>query len=80
MTAPRPLDERARYGRPPAPRPPAPIWWTVAEVAARWRVSRMTVYRLVHLGELPARRFGRSYRINAEALAAHERAAAEVQS
>jgi excisionase family DNA binding protein len=36
---------------------------TVAEVAALMRVSKMTVYRLVHAGELPAVRFGRSYRV-----------------
>ena len=36
---------------------------TVAEVAAVMRVSKMTVYRLVHSGELPAIRFGRSFRI-----------------
>ena len=36
---------------------------TVAEVAAVMRVSRMTVYRLVHAGELPAIRFGRSFRV-----------------
>ncbi|WP_188941933.1 helix-turn-helix domain-containing protein [Nakamurella endophytica] len=36
---------------------------TVAEVAAVMRVSRMTVYRLVHSGELPAHRFGRSFRV-----------------
>lgn len=36
---------------------------TVAEVAAIMRVSKMTVYRLVHSGELPAVRFGRSYRV-----------------
>jgi excisionase family DNA binding protein len=36
---------------------------TVAEVADMMRVSTMTVYRLVHAGELPAVRFGRSYRI-----------------
>ena len=33
---------------------------TVAEVAALMRVSKMTVYRLVHNGELPAMRVGRS--------------------
>ena len=27
------------------------------------RVSKMTVYRLVHAGELPAIRFGRSFRV-----------------
>lgn len=36
---------------------------TVAEVAAIMRVSKMTVYRLVHAGELPAIRFGRSFRV-----------------
>ncbi|MBY6060194.1 helix-turn-helix domain-containing protein [Microbacterium esteraromaticum] len=36
---------------------------TVAEVAELMRVSKMTVYRLVHAGELPAIRFGRSYRV-----------------
>ena len=36
---------------------------TVAEVADAMRVSTMTVYRLVHSGELPAVRFGRSFRI-----------------
>lgn len=35
---------------------------TVAEVAALMRVSKMTVYRLVHNGELPAVRVGRSFR------------------
>jgi excisionase family DNA binding protein len=36
---------------------------TVAEVAATMRVSKMTVYRLVHGGELPAVRVGRSFRV-----------------
>ena len=36
---------------------------TVSEVADMMRVSNMTVYRLVHSGELPAIRFGRSFRI-----------------
>lgn len=36
---------------------------TVAEVAELMRVSAMTVYRMVQSGELPAVRFGRSYRI-----------------
>ena len=36
---------------------------TVAEVADMMRVSTMTVYRLVHSGDLPAVRFGRSFRI-----------------
>jgi len=36
---------------------------TVAEVAARSRVSTMTVYRLIKAGELPAVRVGKSYRL-----------------
>ncbi|MBG6185559.1 excisionase family DNA binding protein [Arthrobacter sp. CAN_A214] len=36
---------------------------TVAEIAARMRVSRMTVYRLVQSGALEGIRFGRSYRV-----------------
>lgn len=36
---------------------------TIAEVAAMMRVSKMTVYRLVHSGELPAVRVGRSFRV-----------------
>ena len=39
---------------------------TVAEVAAMMRVSKMTVYRLVHGGELPAVRVGRSFRVTEE--------------
>jgi excisionase family DNA binding protein len=44
---------------------------TVAEVAEIMRLSRMTVYRLVHVGELPAVRVGRSYRVPQEALDAY---------
>jgi excisionase family DNA binding protein len=43
---------------------------TVAEVAAMLRVSRMTVYRLVHSGDLPAIRFGRSFRVPESAVQA----------
>jgi excisionase family DNA binding protein len=41
---------------------------TVAEVAGLMRVSKMTVYRLVHNGELPAVRVGRSFRVHAKAV------------
>jgi excisionase family DNA binding protein len=37
---------------------------TIAEVAAVMRVSKMTVYRLVHGGDLPAVRVGRSFRVS----------------
>jgi len=41
---------------------------TVAEVASMMRVSKMTVYRLVHNGELPAVRVGRSFRVPEQAV------------
>jgi excisionase family DNA binding protein len=41
---------------------------TVAEVATIMRVSKMTVYRLVHAGDLPAVRVGRSFRVPEEAV------------
>ncbi len=41
---------------------------TVAEVAEIMRVSKMTVYRLVHSGELPAVRVGRSFRVHEKAV------------
>ena len=52
--------------------PDAPLaqvrFLTVAEVAALMRVSKMTVYRLVHSGELTAVRVGRSYRVPEKAV------------
>ncbi len=36
---------------------------TVAEVATMMRVSRMTVYRLVHDGAIDSVKVGRSYRV-----------------
>jgi excisionase family DNA binding protein len=41
---------------------------TVTEVAHTLRVSKMTVYRLVHDGILPAMRIDNSYRVPAAAL------------
>ena len=41
---------------------------TIAEVAEMMRVSKMTVYRLVHAGDLPAGRVGRSFRVHEEAV------------
>lgn len=49
MTSPRPAAEQK--------------FFTVAEVAQIMRVSKMTVYRLVHSGEMPAIRVGRSFRV-----------------
>ncbi len=41
---------------------------TVAEVATLMRISKMTVYRLVHSGELPAVRVGKSFRVPEKAV------------
>jgi excisionase family DNA binding protein len=41
---------------------------TVAEVATLMRVSKMTVYRLVHNCDLPAIRVGRSFRVPEQAV------------
>jgi excisionase family DNA binding protein len=41
---------------------------TVAEVSALLRVSKMTIYRMVHAGEMTHVRVGRSFRIPAEAV------------
>ncbi len=48
---------------------------TVAEVAAVMRVSRMTVYRLVHAEELACVRVGRSFRVPERAVHDYLRAA-----
>ena len=48
---------------------------TVAEVAKLMRVSKMTVYRLVHSGELPAVQIGRSFRVPEQAVDEYLRAA-----
>jgi excisionase family DNA binding protein len=48
---------------------------TVAEVATMMRVSKMTVYRIVHAGEIPAVRVGRSFRVPEKAVHEYLRAA-----
>jgi excisionase family DNA binding protein len=70
------MSSSAKSGRsvqPPQPVPAdAPLsqvkFLTVAEVAALMRVSKMTVYRLVHSGELTAVRVGRSFRVPEKAV------------
>jgi excisionase family DNA binding protein len=57
-------DAGGAEGQPPA----RAQFLTVAEVASLMRVSKMTVYRLVHNGELPAVRVGRSFRVHAKAV------------
>jgi excisionase family DNA binding protein len=45
---------------------------TAAEAAAMMRVSKMTVYRLIHFGELPATRVGqRLFRLPRRAVEAY---------
>jgi excisionase family DNA binding protein len=36
---------------------------TVAEVASVLRVSKMTIFRAIHRGDIPAIRVGRAYRV-----------------
>ena len=58
-------------GQPAEADDPGPLsssFLTVAEVASLMRVSKMTVYRLVHAGDLPAVRVGRSFRVPEEAV------------
>ncbi len=45
----------------------------VAEVASALRVSRMSVYRLIHAGDLEAVRFGRNFRVPEHAVDAYLR-------
>jgi excisionase family DNA binding protein len=47
----------------------------VSEVAATLRVSRMSVYRLIHAGDLEAVRFGRNFRVPQPAMDAYLRGA-----
>jgi excisionase family DNA binding protein len=61
----------AKKAAPPAAATPARgevTFLTVAEVAAMMRVSKMTVYRMVHAGEMPAVRVGRSFRVPEQAV------------
>ena len=51
---------------------------TVEEVADVMRVSKMTVYRLLHSGELPGVRVGRSFRVPQDALEAYLRSSSTV--
>lgn len=58
----------------------APVLLTVTEVAKNFRVSKMTVYRLIEHGELPAARIGRSLRIPEQAVRAYLEQATPEQS
>jgi excisionase family DNA binding protein len=73
---PSPDDAQAQPGMPKnssadPPGKSTPRFLTVEEVARMMRVSKMTVYRLVHSGELEAIRIGRSFRIPEAAVTAY---------
>ncbi len=58
----------------PAPVPLSAIkFLKVTEVATMLRVSRMSVYRMIHSGDLEAVRFGRSFRVPEHAVDAYLR-------
>src|SRR4029077_6462198 len=77
--APNPVKCSASYGRGNTMASETPLsdvrFLTVAEVALIMRVSKMTVYRLVHSGELEAIRVGRSFRVPEAAVNQYLRAA-----
>ncbi|MEO3860931.1 helix-turn-helix domain-containing protein [Acrocarpospora sp. B8E8] len=47
-----------------------------AEIATKLRVAKMSVYRLIHSGELPAIKVGKSFRVPVAAYEAYVAAAA----
>lgn len=51
---------------------------TAAEIAEVFRCSKMTVYRLIKGGELPAVRIGRSFRVYRSVVKQHLRNSAEI--
>ncbi|MDT4919859.1 MAG: hypothetical protein QOI15_761 [Pseudonocardiales bacterium] len=80
MPAPRGVDEPEEQTAKTQVRPVDPAlaevrFLTVAEVATLMRVSKMTVYRMVHAGEMPAVRVGRSFRVPEKAVHDYLRAA-----
>ncbi len=66
-----PVRGRNVVSMPPEPKLAEVKFLTVAEVAAIMRVSKMTVYRMVHSGDLPAVRVGRSFRVPEDAVHAY---------
>lgn len=56
------------------PRPPRARMLTVEQVAQVFGVGRMSVYRLIHAGDLPAYRIGRSFRVEPAAVERYLRA------
>lgn len=48
--------------------PSGPRFLTASEAAERMRVSKMTVYRLIRSGKLPAVQIGKAYRVREDDL------------
>lgn len=48
--------------------PGGPRFLTASEAAERMRVSKMTVYRLIKSGKLPAVQIGKAYRVREDEL------------
>ena len=48
-----------------------PEYLNVAEVAARLRVSKMTIYREINAGEIPVVKVGRLFRVPTEGVDAY---------
>jgi excisionase family DNA binding protein len=64
------MARNARPATPPTPdAPPVGALYTPAEVAALLKVTPRTVQAWIRAGRLPARRYGRLYRVRAEDLA-----------
>jgi len=51
---------------------------TAAEIAEMFRCSKMTVYRMINSGDLPAVRIGRSFRVYRSAVKQHLRDSAAI--
>lgn len=47
---------------------------TVTELAQRWRVSNMSIYRLINARNLEVLRVGRTFRISEDSIDAYEAA------
>jgi excisionase family DNA binding protein len=78
------IDHRRTHPNNPAARPvtqgvlPAgEVLMTVAEVAATLRVSKMTVYRMIHSRQIEVLRIGRSMRLTRSEVKRYLRAGAE---